>query len=275
MNSTTINCILFVVITYLLTCIVAWSVPTQYVSPPVMFVPAIVAIGLTIYNKEKVRNLFKLSSLRTCFLGFIIPIVTLYVVYFGIYLLIEYLLDLPREVEWTLEKVKDVNIAMLLFGLSMSFVVYIVFCLGEEIGWRSYLLKNLKSQIPNFYVRALVVGFIWAIWHMPIWYVMGPMLWEDGFTFTLSCAYIPMVCVFSIVFTWLFEKDNSVWPVTIFHATLDYIVQVIPSVFTTFSLPASNYISALSMILMAISYLIIGVGIIWFDKTRGRRLSDS
>ncbi len=62
MNLTTINCTLFVVITYFLTCIIAWCLPFKDITLLTTFVPASVAILLTIYNKQKVRDLFKLSS---------------------------------------------------------------------------------------------------------------------------------------------------------------------------------------------------------------------
>jgi hypothetical protein len=82
MNRATINCTLFVLITCLLTCILAcildWSLPTEYLGysgPLAMLIPGSVAISLTIYNKEKVRDLFKRSSLKNCLLGFIIPLV--------------------------------------------------------------------------------------------------------------------------------------------------------------------------------------------------------
>ncbi|APR98263.2 CPBP family intramembrane glutamic endopeptidase [Wolbachia endosymbiont of Folsomia candida] len=274
MNSTTINCILFVIITYVLTCIVAWS-GNQYVISIATFIPATVAMGLTIYNKEKIRDLFKRSSLRNCFLGFIIPIVTLYLINSIIVLLIYYLLELPWEVEYTLEKIKDFSAVMLLFILLSNFVMLIITSLGEEIGWRSYLLKKLKTKIPNFYARAIVIGFIWGLWHMPLWQAVGPMLWKDGLTLSVAFVFMASACSASLLFTWLFEKDNSIWPVTILHATTNYICQTIPMLFTTMTLPVPNYMTVYGLVSLAISYLIVGVGVIWFDKVRGHRLSDS
>uniref|UniRef100_UPI0038737CAB CPBP family intramembrane glutamic endopeptidase n=1 Tax=Wolbachia endosymbiont (group A) of Andrena haemorrhoa TaxID=2953976 RepID=UPI0038737CAB len=56
----------------------------------------------------------------------------------------------------------------------------IIMSLGEEIGWRGYLLKNLKSKISNFYIRAIIVGIIWSVWHIPTYVVAGSALWKDG-----------------------------------------------------------------------------------------------
>lgn len=272
MNSTTINCTLFVILTYLLTSIIAWSAPPQYVALAT-FVPASVAILLTAYNKQKVRDLFKLSSLKNCFLSFIIPIVALV-----LYWVIIIGLDLSfLKVEYTLEKAKGFSVVVILFGILLTFAMLIITSLGEEVGWRGYLLKNLKSQIPNFYIRAIVVGLIWAIWHIPIYTVPGSVdsaiLWKDGFTFPIICTYILCVCTMSIMFTWLFEKDNSVWPVTIAHATNNFIVSV-SITFTTYS-PVSTSTAVIGIMLVAVSYFVVAMGMILFDKTCGNRLSNS
>jgi membrane protease YdiL (CAAX protease family) len=40
--------------------------------------------------------------------------------------------------------------------------------LGEELGWRGYLTPRLlKTQ--NAVVTSLVVGFLWGIWHLPLY----------------------------------------------------------------------------------------------------------
>jgi membrane protease YdiL (CAAX protease family) len=40
--------------------------------------------------------------------------------------------------------------------------------LGEELGWRGYLTPRLL-ETTNALVASLVVGFLWAIWHVPLY----------------------------------------------------------------------------------------------------------
>lgn len=151
MNLTTINCTLFVVITYFLTCIIAWCLPFKDITLLTTFVPASVAILLTIYNKQKVRDLFKLSSPKNCLLGFILILVSMLIsngllsIYCGF--------SFFRE-SFTLDRVKDLSAVLsplvMLFVLLSTFVMWIIMSLGEEIGWRGYLLKNLKSKNIKF-----------------------------------------------------------------------------------------------------------------------------
>jgi membrane protease YdiL (CAAX protease family) len=60
-----------------------------------------------------------------------------------------------------------------LSGLSLALVPPLLMAittgpLGEELGWRGYLTPRLlKSQ--NAIVTSLIVGFLWGIWHLPLY----------------------------------------------------------------------------------------------------------
>ncbi len=44
--------------------------------------------------------------------------------------------------------------------------------LGEEFGWRGYALPRLLERFSPF-VATLILGLIWAIWHVPAFYFPG------------------------------------------------------------------------------------------------------
>lgn len=61
--------------------------------------------------------------------------------------------------------------------------------LGEEGGWRGYLLPRLLEQGSE--ARAsLVIGVIWALWHLPIMVMFAD--WRSGVPFA---AYLPLYTV--------------------------------------------------------------------------------
>lgn len=271
MNPVTTNCILFVTITYVLTCIIAWSLPPLCTILLATLIPATIAILLTVYNKQSVKDLFKLSSLKNCSLGLMIALVAT-VIYILLFVLTVKFTQVT-EPALTPEEMSDFNVNTPSFLLE-NFIILIITSLGKEIGWRGYLLTNLKDQIPNFYVRAIAVGLIVAIWHMPIFQVTGPLSWNDGLTFSIACTFTLFYCVESIVYTWLFEKDNSIWPVTIAHVTMHFMIQMTAMSFTTMSLSASTVITPMNdAISLTIAYLIVAIGIILFENTQGRSLS--
>jgi membrane protease YdiL (CAAX protease family) len=97
--------------------------------------------------------------------------------------------------------------------------------LGEEFGWRAYLLPKL---MPLGGRKAMVLlGLIWGVWHWPVIFMgyeygssypgapwLGPLvfLW---FTFTLGTFL-----------AWLTLKSGSVWPAVIGHASINGIATI-------------------------------------------------
>lgn len=61
--------------------------------------------------------------------------------------------------------------------------------LGEEGGWRGYLLPRLLEQGGE--VRAsLIIGIVWALWHLPIMAMFAD--WRSGVPFV---AYFPLYTI--------------------------------------------------------------------------------
>jgi CAAX protease family protein len=94
--------------------------------------------------------------------------------------------------------------------------------LGEEIGWRGFLVPELyKTQ--GYTRTALISGFIWSLWHMPILlfadYNAGTPFW-----YALSCFTV-MIISTSFIYTWLRLKSNSLWTGVILHAAHNLFIQ--------------------------------------------------
>lgn len=107
--------------------------------------------------------------------------------------------------------------ASIFVNISVSLSLFPIY-LGEELGWRGYLFPKLKT-VMNRPAAYLVGGIIWGVWHTPAII--------DGLNFGKDYAGYPYVgillmCVFcigtGIIFTWLTEKTNSVYPAAFAHA---------------------------------------------------------
>jgi membrane protease YdiL (CAAX protease family) len=94
--------------------------------------------------------------------------------------------------------------------------------LGEEIGWRGFLVPEL-AKTTNYTKTSLISGIIWSLWHYPILifadYNSGTPVW-----FGLSCFTV-MVVSLSFIFTWFRLKSGSVWTAAILHATHNLYIQ--------------------------------------------------
>ena len=96
--------------------------------------------------------------------------------------------------------------------------------LGEEIGWRGFLVPEL-IKTTGFTGTALFSGIVWACWHYPI------LIWGDYNAGTpswygLTCFTV-MVVAIAVVFAWLRLKSGSLWTGAILHASHNLYVQAI------------------------------------------------
>ncbi len=104
-----------------------------------------------------------------------------------------------------------------IFGASASLPMFVVpFFLtdaianGEEIGWRGYVLPRLQVR-HSALVASLIVGVIWALWHIPKFLVPG-----NTSSFGL---FLIRVVADAVLYTWLYNNTKgSLLMTTAFHA---------------------------------------------------------
>lgn len=96
--------------------------------------------------------------------------------------------------------------------------------LGEEIGWRGFLVPEL-AKMTSFTRTALISGVIWTAWHVPILvfadYNSGTPTW-----YGLTCFAV-MVIGISFVFAWIRLKSGSLWTGAFLHASHNLFIQAI------------------------------------------------
>ena len=112
----------------------------------------------------------------------------------------------------------------ILFGGSFGLVRGLASGLGEEIGWRGFLVPELFKKV-GFTGTALISGAVWSCWHYPllIWgdYNSGTPTW-----FGLSCFTV-LVLSISFVFAWMRLKSGSLWTGALLHASHNLYIQAI------------------------------------------------
>ena len=90
-------------------------------------------------------------------------------------------------------------------------VLTILAGVGEEFGWRGFALPRLQTR-HNALVSSLIVGVIWAIWHIPLFFTKGTVQYQwrmDAGLLPPILGYALFVIAWSIQYTWVFNNTKG------------------------------------------------------------------
>ena len=112
----------------------------------------------------------------------------------------------------------DVSVLLLyvLFSLFVVPLLLTFFALGEEIGWRGYLL----SQLLVFGRRKalLLSGLFWSVWHIPL--VMVGQVYP-GHPAAGSLLIVPFITGVGVILGHLRMSSRSIWIPSLAHGTFN------------------------------------------------------
>lgn len=151
-------------------------------------------------------------------------------------------------------------------------VVYFLYCgtiamiggclsgLGEEIGWRGFLVPELFRKW-GFARATAISGGIWAVWHYPA------VLFTDysgaGPTWYSLLCFTVMLLGYNTVFAWLRLKSGSLWTAMFLHASHNVFIQNFFNPLTAETGHTGYFIGEFGAALALVS---IPVGIYFFRK---------
>lgn len=114
------------------------------------------------------------------------------------------------------------TILYLLFSATGGMIRSCSSAMGEEIGWRGFLVPQL-AQRYSFTVTALISGVIWSLWHYPVLifadYNAGTPTW-----YGLTCFTV-MIISGSFIFAWMRLKSGSLWTGVLLHGSHNLFIQ--------------------------------------------------
>lgn len=122
--------------------------------------------------------------------------------------------------------------------------------IGEEFGWRGYALPRLQKRIGAL-PAALVIGLVWAAWHLPYYAypAIHPLPLGIDFTF-FAMALISE----SVLATWLYNSTGgSVLATIIYHHSIHLasIMPVVPGVLGTAILTLVNIAASVVAVMVS------------------------
>lgn len=186
---------IFLCINFLLTWIIAFELMFNggYSNPSAMlvitscmFMPTIAVLITTLITKSKFKEIwikpnFK-GNIKYYLIGWLVPIFLILVgciVYFIIFpsqfdINMTYMVDATKNQLSSLgqtipndSQLKSIILLQLVASIFIAPLANFIPCLGEELGWRGFLLPNLMSKYTPF-KATIISGTIWGIWHAPM-----------------------------------------------------------------------------------------------------------
>ena len=205
--------------------------PTSIYVGFLMISPTLAAFTTLKIKKRPISSLpWSLKELKYLKLSYITPILYVSIAYALIWLFgFGDLLNVERITQWSNELgIAESNqtlviIVMIFLLLTVGVIKNLGSTLGEEIGWRGFLIFELR-KVMSFKSLAIVSGIIWAIWHFPIINLM----YGSGENLLLHMsAFTIMIIGISVILAYYTFKSNSLWPAAIYHSIHNIYIQKI------------------------------------------------
>ena len=91
----------------------------------------------------------------------------------------------------------------------------IIIFIGEEFGWRSYLLEKLRPLGRR--KSLLISGAIWSLWHIPL-VVLPNVQYGEQMSLWGTILALGIFVFLGFIFGWLYLESGSVWPCVLMHS---------------------------------------------------------
>ena len=197
-----------------------------------MWSPALAAFATNAFFGESIREMpWGFGRSKYVWLGYFIPVAYAVPVY-----LLVWLTGLGGFADATfINKTAD-NFGWTNFPPGLTLTLFLLLtatlgllgktsrALGEEIGWRGFLVPEL-SKVVGFTGIALISGVMWAVYHFPVLifadYNAGTPVW-----FGLGCFTVGVIAE-SFIYAWITLRSGSLWPAALMHGSHNLWVQSI------------------------------------------------
>jgi membrane protease YdiL (CAAX protease family) len=104
------------------------------------------------------------------------------------------------------------------FAILLAPFINVLFALGEELGWRGFLLPNLMPL--GQWKAILLSGVIWGIWHAP---AVAQGLNYPGYPVLGVFMMIVFCVLLGTIFSWMTLNTRSPWTAALAHGAVNAV----------------------------------------------------
>ncbi|OHV39219.1 MULTISPECIES: type II CAAX endopeptidase family protein [Pseudofrankia] len=147
----------------------------------------------------------------------------------------------PYVIAWAAGMIGVHEVLISLPDLFLTVVVFTVVILGEEIGWRGFLLPRLQSILPRNRA-AVATGFLHGLFHVPL-LTMTASYDADGSRWIITPVVVLAVTCAGVFYAWLRDASGSIWPVAVAHNMVNSVVDYASTIVVASSPSALAYLA--------------------------------
>ena len=146
-------------------------------------------------------------------------------------------------------------------NLAVTTIIFAVVFLGEEIGWRGYLLLRL-GELTSGRRAAVLTGVFHAIFHLPL-LVLTTTYQSEGNRWIVVPTVMVTLTLAGVWYGWLRLWSGSIWPVSLSHSAFNNLMETVAGVAIATSPATMAYVTTetgvATMIIMVLvaGYLLI------------------
>ena len=130
----------------------------------------------------------------------------------------------------------EIPLAPIILAIPYFILMLVIGGGQEEFGWRGYAQEPLQEKI-GVIPASLVIGVIWGIWHLPLWFMAGDL--HSAYSFL---AFVMMTTSISIMYAWLYNSSGKkLIVVMFFHAMSNTAAPLLPFLHGIEGKPESAY----------------------------------
>lgn len=212
---------------------------------PQQWAPAFVAIGVVFLIKGRVglkellsHVAFRKAHLKWNILALILPLVIC-----GVVFLIISFIKYQELVSPTL------NHSLRIYFLYLFLII--LGSIGEEIGWRGFMLPMLLKK-HSYLKSSVLIGIFWGVWHLRF---------QAGIS--VFFIYILLTIELSIIISWLYQKTNgNIMSAIIIHSSFNLCAlllfeEIVVNISQNSELIEILYLSLVGLFLPLCIYIVI------------------
>ncbi|MFJ7736455.1 lysostaphin resistance A-like protein [Lysinibacillus sp. NPDC097287] len=134
---------------------------------------------------------------------------------------------------------------LILFGYNL-----ILGPLGEELGWRGFVLNELQKRFSPL-KSAIIVGLTWGFWHAPLWLMSG----YSGLQLVqYIICFLSAIVAISIIITAFYNLNHNLIISIMIHQLFNYFMGIqVGNILNTLTVTSVLYL-IVAVVLVLVNY---------------------